>query len=137
MSPASSGMVAPSFHRPETGHVSTEMVRLASVAAEMLRIRQLRAEVFDANIFSEPGWNILLDLFVCWCRGTNCSVSDLCIASAAPATTALRWLTRLDGMGLIARTNDGEDRRRSIVILSPRGRQMMVDYLSRVEKGFR
>lgn len=122
---------------PHASHMAGDMERLSKVAAELLRMRQARADVFDADMFSEPGWNILLDLFVCMCRAQNCSVSDLCVASGAPATTALRWLAKLDSMGLIARTNDGEDRRRCLVFLSPRGRQKMIDYLSRVENTLR
>jgi len=132
MSGVASGIIDFDAHRQEPLLATGDIGRLAHIAAELLRLRHTRAEVFDADIFSEPGWNILLDLFVCWSRGQNCSVSDLCIASAAPATTALRWLVKLDAMGLVARASDGEDRRRSLVFLSPRGRQKMIDYLSRV-----
>lgn len=135
MTANSPGMIA--LHSPQIGLAKGEMDRLAHVATQLLRMRQARADVLDADIFSEPGWNILLDLFISWANAKNCSVSDLCIASAAPATTALRWLAKLDRMGLIARTSDGEDRRRSLVFLSPNGQRTMIAYLSGVNTAFR
>jgi DNA-binding MarR family transcriptional regulator len=114
--------------------IGTEVsARLAQVATQLLRLRRSRHDIFGP-VFSEPGWNILLDLFVCESNGTACSVSDICIGSAAPSTTALRWLSKLDQMKLIVRQNDLADRRRRLVTLSASGRSKMVEHLTWVEQ---
>src|SRR3546814_1843272 len=42
---------------------------------------------------SDPAWDMLLDLYLAAERNTRpVSISSLCIASAVPATTALRWI---------------------------------------------
>jgi DNA-binding MarR family transcriptional regulator len=53
------------------------------------------------------------------------AVSSLCIGSAVPATTALRWIKSLEGKGLIVRTPDPYDGRRIFISLSDKALQQM------------
>lgn len=94
--------------------------RMAAVRG-YLRARRLRENLLPRELFGEPAWDMLLDLYVSRGDARAVSTSDACIASAAPPTTALRWLNRLVESGLVVRVDDTHDLRRTIVGLSPTG----------------
>lgn len=100
---------------------------LAELAAEELRERGRRSAHFPANLFGEPAWDILLDLYLNACRGKEVSVSSACLAAQVPATTGLRWVGLLEAEGFIARRPSERDRRTVILDLTADGR-------SRVER---
>ena len=77
------------------------------------------------SLFGEPGWDILLDLFIAECRKIDLQVSSVCIDSGVPSTTILRWIARLEGEGLVYRLADTADARRRYVRLTEDGRTMM------------
>ncbi len=103
---------------------------LAERAIWLYKQRRVRAKHFEAELFGEPAWDLLLDLFVSECQGRDIQVSSACIASAVPATTALRWITILEQGGLLERFDDPRDRRRSMVRLTDAGRSAMINYLT-------
>ncbi len=92
--------------------------------------RRRRAKWFGPDLFGEPAWDILLDLFIATETGKQISVTSACIGAAVPLTTALRWLAMLETRCLIVRENDDKDARRSYVRLSDLGRELMTQYLS-------
>jgi hypothetical protein len=97
-----------------------------AMARKTYALRRKRAAIFgNPDLFGEPAWDILLDLFIAQGEGKPVSVSSACIGSAAPATTGLRWLGVLADEGLIVRENDPEDNRRVLVRLTPAGRAAM------------
>lgn len=91
----------------------------------ILKFRAQRRAVFGTALFGEPAWEILLELYAAELAGRRESVSSLCIASAVPATTALRCLRLLEEGVWIRRHNDPADRRRYFVELSEPGREAM------------
>jgi hypothetical protein len=78
---------------------------LATVAIEELTLHRSRSSHIDADLLGEPAWNILLDLFVARIQGREIMVTSACIASCAPQTTALRYVSVLEQRGLISRRN--------------------------------
>jgi DNA-binding MarR family transcriptional regulator len=85
------------------------------------RVAHKRAErdiLFGSGIFTDPAWDILLDLFIAGERGQKISVSSVCIASRVPSTSALRWLKELESRKIITREPDEYDRRRSFIMLT-------------------
>ena len=85
-------------------------------------LRRQRTQIFgSAELFGEPAWDILLDLYIAHAEGKPVSVSSACIGSASPATTGLRWLAVLTEHGLIAREADANDHRRIMVQLTECG----------------
>lgn len=88
------------------------------VLAREIRDRALRANHFPPDLFGEPAWDMLLDL----AAGPYCerriSVSSLCVASGVPATTAMRYLARLEAHKLVRREADPVDKRRVFVFLT-------------------
>lgn len=68
-----------------------------------------------------PHWDVLLLLFIYQAEGRPASVSAMCSAADGPHTTALRHLVRMTEAGLIHRTPDPGDRRRTYLNLTEVG----------------
>lgn len=84
------------------------------------------------DIFGEPGWDLLLDLYIASHDRKTVSVTSACVAAAVPVTTALRWLGHLEAKGLVLRAPDASDRRRMLVSLTPRGIELMETCLAQI-----
>ncbi len=84
----------------------------------VIRARRLRDRFFEPELFADPAWDVLLDLLLAEILHRRVSVSSACMASAVPATTALRWLNTLTEQGLIIRRADPHDGRRVFVELT-------------------
>jgi hypothetical protein len=97
-----------------------------------LSIMNARETVAPSGLFSDHAWDMLLDLFVAMLESRAVAVSDACIVSSAPATTALRWLRRLEKHGLVERRADPRDRRRIFVSISSRGDSLVSAWLDRI-----
>ncbi|WP_155006479.1 helix-turn-helix domain-containing protein [Sphingomonas hengshuiensis] len=108
--------------------------RLSEVAQirRYLASRRLRENLLPAELFADPAWDILLDLFACELEGTRVSVSSACIASCVPATTGLRWLSHLEKLGMISRESDAIDARRTYIRLTDAARDPIRTWLERV-----
>ncbi|MEM7701850.1 MAG: MarR family winged helix-turn-helix transcriptional regulator [Pseudomonadota bacterium] len=95
--------------------------------------RQARTRFFDAELFSDPAWDMLLDLTAAHAEGAKVSVTSLCIAAGVPATTALRWLKQMVESGVFERVADPDDRRRAFIELSETSVEAMARYFQYVE----
>lgn len=108
---------------------SSEGAALLALARSMYRFRRHREAEFGPNLFSDPAWDILLDLFIAGEEGKKVSVSSACIGSCSPATTALRHLgTLVDKQLVIRKANDG-DSRFVWVELTPAGYEKVANVL--------
>ncbi|RVT93368.1 winged helix DNA-binding protein [Sphingomonas crocodyli] len=96
----------------------------------MIRARRLRDQFFGNELFADPAWDMLLDLTASRIEQRPVAVSSLCIASAVPATTALRWIRQLTDAGLFKRIADPLDGRRVFIELTDRAAQGMRGYLT-------
>lgn len=87
-------------------------------AKKLIAFRRLRERTLGHDLFADPAWDMLLDLYVARSEGKRISVSSCCIGSNVPQTTALRWMALLERKGLITRHLDHLDHRRNYVELS-------------------
>ena len=85
---------------------------------DLLRARRLRDEYLPGELFADPAWDMLLDLLAARLEQERVSVSSLCIASAVPPTTALRWIRTLTDKGFVHRQADPHDGRRVFITLT-------------------
>jgi DNA-binding MarR family transcriptional regulator len=99
----------------------------------VLRARRLRARYFDEELFADPAWDMMLDLFEAELSQRRVSVSSLCVAAAVPATTALRWLKSMVQKGLLIRHADPFDARRVYVELSPQASGALRRYFGEIQ----
>ena len=114
-------MVAPATER-RTDFCGSQRIR------DILRTRARRGMLFGYNLFADPAWDILLELYASWFEQRRVSVTSLSMASGVPATTALRWTNILLQEGLIRREDDPLDRRRAFVELSEKGLSLLDAY---------
>lgn len=101
----------------------------------MLKMRRNRDKFFDCELFADPAWDMLLELYAARLGQQKISVGSLCSAAAVPGTTALRWITMLETRGLIERKADPMDGRRFHLSLSDAGLDRMARYFSTVPRG--
>ena len=90
----------------------------AKAVRRILRHRRMREQYFPADLFADPSWDMLLDLYAARLERQPVSVSSLCIAAAVPATTALRWIKTMTEAGLFVRESDPNDGRRIFIALT-------------------
>ena len=108
--------------------------RYLALARHAYALRRKRAAIFgNPDLFGEPAWDILLDLYIAHGEGKAVSVSSACIGSAAPPTTGLRWLGVLADEGLLVREPDPQDNRRVMVRLTQAGIAGMERFLDAAE----
>jgi DNA-binding MarR family transcriptional regulator len=104
-------------------------------ANQIYQSRRARDQSFPhPQIFGEPAWDILLDLYIRQARGETVSVKSATIGSAASASTALRWLKVLEEEGLISSHGDASDSRRRLVSLTPEGFERMTRHLTEIAR---
>ena len=117
------------------GEYKIEPELLPTRAARLYRTRRRRDMLFgaDADLFGEAAWDILLDLYAARQSDRQVCISSASIASVAPISTGLRYIASLERRGLVARTPDPVDRRRSWLNLTERAVALMEEYLSNPE----
>lgn len=76
----------------------------SEMALQLYAIRRERQQYFDADLFGEPAWDILLILYWAEMEQLRLTVSNVCDAADVPGTTALRWINKLELDGTIVRT---------------------------------
>ena len=112
-----------------TGQNDLPMTELA--VRTLLRARASRKSLFDENLFGDPAWDMLLELYAARLGDRPVSVSSLCIAADVPTTTALRWITVLFEGGWIVRQDDPNDGRRTFVHLTPKALAAIEEFFRR------
>ena len=105
-----------------------EMLR-ADAARERFR-RGLRRKLFGPHLFGEPGWDIMLALYVIDNVERRLSIAELTAITHVPLTTSLRWLTYLEEQDLVSRSAAPNDQRMVLVELTDDGRRAMESYFS-------
>jgi len=72
------------------------------------------------EIFSNPAWDMMLDLYRAFLLGQQISISSLTLASNVPATTARRSIAAIVEAKLAYYRPDPTDRRRVHIEITPR-----------------
>lgn len=101
----------------------------------LLQARRNRDRFFTSELFADPAWDMLLELYAAALGQFKISVSTLCVGAAVPATTALRWIKQLEDEGLVDRRPDPTDGRRHFLVLSHQGIAAMNAYFRTVPAG--
>lgn len=105
-------------------------------AVRSLQDRRARTQYFgDSRIFGEPAWDILLDLYVHEFDEEAMSLGRACISSRGSRVTAELWLKLLEEMGLIVLKGDRSDGRKTVIRLTPKGKESMTRYLTTTSVG--
>jgi hypothetical protein len=105
-------------------------IQLAIIAKSVYMLRRRRKAHFPEDIFAEPAWDLLLDLFVDTVAGKRVSTKSMCAAADVPSSTALRWISILEGKGLVRRFTPPHDQRLTAVQMTSDGYGAMRKCLS-------
>lgn len=92
----------------------------------------MREEALPAQLLGEPAWDLLLDLFAAAEEGKRVSVTSACIASGVPTTTALRYVSTMENLGLLEREECHFDRRTKFLALTAGTQRAMSELLTRI-----
>lgn len=123
--------ISPSSVLPSEDDEAVPEVSVANVRT-VIRARQLRGRYFEAELFADPAWDMMLDLLEAELSHRRVAVSSLCVAAAVPATTALRWIKTMVEKGVFIRHSDPLDGRRIFIELSPEASSAMRRYFGQV-----
>jgi predicted transcriptional regulator len=96
---------------PSTAEMSSIDQRAREHAHQLLAFRRRRDRELGSDLFADPAWDILLDLFVHHVDGKETTVSNACYGACVPAATALRYIASLVSAGFISRRASDTDRR--------------------------
>jgi DNA-binding MarR family transcriptional regulator len=112
--------------RAQASPILDNEMNTVALAKRIYAMRRFREKVFAQNdLFFDPAWDILLDLYIARAEGRFISVSSACLASAVPATTGLRWLKILEDRALVSRKADVGDGRRNFIALTDKGAELV------------
>lgn len=104
--------------------------RILALAKDIYKLRRARAAYLPQELFADPAWDILLELFILRLENRRASVKSVCIAADVPATTALRWINVLLSKKLIERSNDANDQRIKLISITNEGFEAMRQLLA-------
>ena len=105
---------------------------LPQMVKRLYEERRERDRCFPPGLFGEPGWDLILALFVARHEGRSLTVRDACAAAHAPKTTGRRVLARLEEAGLIEVRRAEGARKGLRVELTQEGCDRLADYLTRI-----
>lgn len=103
---------------------------LLKITRKLVRMREQRGQFLNPALFSDPMWDILLDLTSARLEQKTVPVSAVCQAAGVPMSTALRQIRSLVDMGLIRRWSDPLDRRRDLLAINDEAMAAMRQYLT-------
>ena len=113
--------LAASEVKPASEKPADPVERRRSILKELRAVRGIRSKYFPPDLFSDPCWEMLLDLYEARLGGSDVSVTTLGATSGVPMTTALRRIEALQAHDLIVRLEDEDDQRRINVRLTGSG----------------
>lgn len=127
--------VPPAAPRPAAaaqGDASPKPALLDQVSFS-IQMRRMRRSHFGSAELSGPVWDMMLDLMLANTHGRSLSASDLATGAAVPLSSGLRMIAALERLGLVRRSIDERDRRRTIVRLTDYGIERMASYFEKID----
>jgi DNA-binding MarR family transcriptional regulator len=115
-----------------TGLRGSKKLDNLAIAKWLYSIRRLRPGSQVRGLYSDPAWDILLDLYIRQKLRLKTSITAAGLATEAPPTTALRYITLLCSQNLIQREPDTKDGRRHWLTLSPETAADLDTYMTSV-----
>jgi len=115
----------------DAGSAIAQPDRRLNLARWMYWSREIRPPT-GAELYGEPAWDLLLDLYLRQKSGTRSSITSACIGARAPHTTALRYVGALCEAGWLERIVDETDRRRNWLALTPLAEARLDRYFDRL-----
>jgi DNA-binding MarR family transcriptional regulator len=91
----------------------------------ILLVRRARTAILGENLFSDPAWDILLELYAASLGGRSVSVAELVGATETQPSTTVRWVSVLTDRGLVQSAADAARPGRLFVSITGEGLSRM------------
>jgi hypothetical protein len=75
----------------------------------VLSVRRARARIFGENLFSDPAWDMILELYAANLSGRSLPLRELAVTTETPVSTTARWASILEEIGLIETTKTAQE----------------------------
>jgi hypothetical protein len=98
--------------------------------ASILEARRAASRAFGRELFSDPAWDIMVELLAADLRGARLKVSD--VRTIAPKSTLHRWVTALRDRGLVKSCPDAEDLADPWIELAPESGAKLREILDQI-----
>lgn len=108
--------------------------RLVAVSF-IIKSRTDRKKYLPSRLFSEPAWDMLLNLYATAIEKRSVGISALCEAAHVSCSTGERWITALENDDLIVRSISAKGRPADSVTLSEKGWLAMDSYFEGMSSG--
>lgn len=119
---------ASSPEKPQTDKTEEQKPFTRERFLSLIQSNEIKKKIFKDDLFSDPVWNMLLELMQHELQGQNAAASSLYFSSGAPMSTASRRLAEMESAGLIERKIDEHDKRRQIVKIKPETYRLIEAY---------
>ena len=107
-------------HDEDRNEGTDEASHIVENARYAMRRRMLRRQLLgSADLFGEPAWDKLLDLFVHECEKRPLAMSSLCISAGIPTSSGMKLIQRMCDAEILERIPDPGDGRRSLMRIAP------------------
>ena len=88
-------------------------------------MRRARRAVLGENLFSDPAWDILLELYAAHLGGRGVLQSEFAQRIQIPGSTTARWVAALKERGLVQSETDATDVDQATLYLTNEGAARM------------
>jgi DNA-binding MarR family transcriptional regulator len=103
----------------------------------ILAVRRGREAALGRELFSDPAWDILLELYAANLGQRRMALPDLARSIDVPESTTSRWITALANRRLVVSSNDANDPSRLWIELTSAGAAAMKRLVDHWESAFR
>jgi DNA-binding MarR family transcriptional regulator len=101
---------------------SVDIENRTGTAEKIYNLRRKRDSIFKTELFSDPAWDLLLDLYAAGCAQKTTSITDACLSAGTSPSTGLRWIAILVQNGYVERHDDPVNPEQSHLSLTPSAR---------------
>lgn len=101
----------------------------------VLHVRRARESILGWNLFSDPAWDVLLELYAAQFANRTASASELASVIGAPRSVIARWITTLVDAGLVAPAGE-QTENESTVTLTENGAAKMARLMRQWSSAF-
>lgn len=109
-------------------------VDLLALAKQISEVRSARSAFVDPTLLGEPGYDILIAIFIADAERRPLRVADLAVVAGVPASTALRWVRTLEELGLVIQIERYPHIDEQFVELRPEGLKQMSRHLDHARR---
>ena len=113
-------------------HAARHSAPCVELVEGIRRACHLRQELLDEELFSDPAWDIMLQLYSAELIEQRLPAAMLRVDAALPATTTRDYLILLEAKGLVVRRTDPLDHRRIFALLTRNARHSMDTFVQAI-----